>query len=254
MKARVSTVFQTLRDLLNKDQKGFVTPAIFNSLAGVAQLNIYNRLFDDLKDAHRNARANFNPGRDKSLFKRMREDLSHFVKKQTLVINTDTGAFDKPSDLSRIIAIYTGGQMTDSGEITRTQVELLYDEEKIQRILRSNLSSPSEAFPVSLISKDIEVFPSGINDIVISYYKIPQSVNPVNGSPSATSPSVNFIGGPSGSIVDPNSSFDFELPKHYESELVVEIGEMMGVNLRDQFVVNYAASEQASNNIQQSFS
>ena len=57
-----------------------------------------------------------------------------------------------------------------------------------------------------------------------------------------------------GTIVDPNNSFDFELPRHYESELVIEIGEMMGVNLRDQLVVTYAAGEQASNNIQQSFS
>jgi len=253
MKARVSTVFQTLKDLLNKDQKGFVTPAIFNSLAGVAQLNLYNRLFDDIKDAHRNARANFNPGRDKSLFKRMKEDLSHFVKRQSLVVNVD-GVFEKPADLSRIISIRTGEEVGTDGEVTSIQVELLYDEEKIDRILRSNLSSPSESFPISLISRDIEVFPSSISDIEISYYKIPQSVNPVNGSPSASSPSVNFIGGSQGYIVDPNSSFDFELPRHYESELVIEIGEMMGVNLRDQFVVNYTAAEQQSNNIQQSFS
>lgn len=251
MKARVSTVFQTLKDLLNKDQKGFVTPAIFNSLAGVAQLNLYNRLFDDIKDAHRNARANFNPGRDKSLFKRMKEDLSHFVKRQSLVVNVD-GVFEKPADLSRIISIRTGEEVGTDGEVTSIQVELLYDEEKIDRILRSNLSSPSESFPISLISRDIEVFPSSISDIEISYYKIPQSVTAVTQVPNVSSPAVNFM--LNGMIVDPNNSFDFELPRHYESELVIEIGEMMGVNLRDQFVVNYAATEQASNNTQQSFS
>ena len=251
MKARVSTVFQTLKDLLNKDQKGFVTPAIFNSLAGVAQLNLYNRLFDDIKDAHRNARANFNPGRDKSLFKRMKEDLSHFVKRQSLVVNVD-GVFEKPADLSRIISIRTGEEVGTDGEVTSIQVELLYDEEKIDRILRSNLSSPSESFPISLISRDIEVFPSSISDIEISYYKIPQSVTAVTQVPNVSSPAVNFM--LNGTIVDPNNSFDFELPRHYESELVIEIGEMMGVNLRDQFVVTYAGAEQASNNTQQSFS
>ena len=252
MKARVSTVFHTLRDLLNKDQKGFVTPAIFNSLAGVAQLNIYNRLFDDLKDAHRNARANFDPGRDKSLFKRMKEDLSHFVKRQSLVVNID-GVFDKPSDLSRIISIRTGEEISEDGEVTRVQVEMLYDEEKIDRILRSNLSSPSESFPISLISRDIEVFPSTISDIEISYYNVPQSVYAKDGSLTPNSPSVSFFGGASG-IVDPENSYNFELSRHYESELVVEIGQMMGVNLRDQIVMNYAAAEQAANNSQQSFS
>ena len=251
MKARVSTVFHTLRDLLNKDQKGFVTPAIFNSLAGVAQLNIYNRLFDDLKDAHRNARANFDPGRDKSLFKRMKEDLSHFVKRQSLVVNID-GVFDKPSDLSRIISIRTGEEISEDGEVTRVQVEMLYDEEKIDRILRSNLSSPSESFPISLISRDIEVFPSTISDIEISYYKVPQSVYAKDGSLTPNSPSVSFFGG--AGIVDPENSYNFELSRHYESELVVEIGQMMGVNLRDQIVMNYAAAEQAANNSQQSFS
>ena len=72
------------------------------------------------------------------------------------------------------------------------------------------------------------------------------------GNYSASSPSIALIEGTS--IVDPNNSFDFELPRHYESELVIEIGEMIGVNLRDQFVTNYAQGEQQNNNIQQSFS
>ena len=74
-----------------------------------------------------------------------------------------------------------------------------------------------------------------------------------DGSLSPNSPAVGFFGGSTG-VVDFEECYNFELPRHYESELVIEIGEMMGVNLRDQFVVNYAASEQASNNIQQSFS
>ena len=249
--ARVRVVYETLKDLVNKDQKGFVTPSIFNNLAGIAQLNIFNRLFDDVKDAHRNARAAFNPGRDKSLFKRLREDLAFFVKRETFLINTD-GVFDKPAALSRVISIRTGETTQDNGEITHTQVEIVYDEEKIERILRSNISSPSESFPVSLVSRDIEVFPSSVSEIDLKYYKFPQSVNMATGNYSASSPSIALIEGTS--IVDPNNSFDFELPRHYESELVIEIGEMIGVNLRDQFVTNYAQGEQQNNNIQQSFS
>lgn len=249
--ARVRVVYETLKDLINKDQKGFVTPSIFNNLAGIAQLNIFNRLFDDMKDAHRNARAAFNPGRDKSLFKRLREDLAFFVKRETLLINTD-GVFEKPADLSRVISIRTGETTQDNGEITHTQVEIVYDEEKIERILRSNISSPSESFPVSLVSRDIEVFPSSISEIDLKYYKFPQSVNMATGNYSASSPSIALIEGTS--IVDPSNSYDFELPRHYESELVIEIGEMIGVNLRDQLVTTYAQTEQQNNNIQQSFS
>ena len=55
---------------------------MFNNFAQVAQLRIFNRLFDGLKDAKRLNRAGFNPGRDKSRFKRIEEDLSYFARLQ----------------------------------------------------------------------------------------------------------------------------------------------------------------------------
>ena len=153
--ARVRVVYETLRDLVNKDQKGFVTPSVFNSLAGVAQLNIFNRLFDDIKDAHRNRRASFDPGRDKSLLKQMREDLAYFVKRETLepFDNPDgpVGTFRKPIDLARIISIQTGTRASASTEYdTPVVAEIVYDEEKMNRILRSNLSAPSTDFSISI--------------------------------------------------------------------------------------------------------
>ena len=55
--ASVNRVYSTLKGIVNKDQKGFVTPAIFNEFASVAQLNIYNRLFDQFNNALRFRRA-----------------------------------------------------------------------------------------------------------------------------------------------------------------------------------------------------
>ena len=40
------------------------------------------------------------------------------------------------------------------------------------------------------------------------------------------------------------NSYDFELPEHYLEELVIEIAQMAGVNLRDQFVSTIAQGEQ----------
>ena len=36
---------------------------------------------------------------------------------------------------------------------------------------------------------------------------------------------------------------DFELPEHYVSDLVYEIGKMIGVNLRDTDIINYTGTE-----------
>ena len=104
-----------------------------------------------------------------------------------------------------------------------------------------------------MISRDIEVFPSSVSDIELKYYKFPQAVNHL-GQPQATSPSMSVQEFGGVEIPDPQNSFDFELPRHYESQLVIEIGEMIGVNLRDQFVQAFGSNEQQSNNLQQSFS
>ncbi len=232
--ASISLVRDALLNLANKDQQGFVSDSEFNTFAQVAQLNIYNRLFDEIKDAKRLSRAGFNPTRDKSRIKRIEEDLSYFSKK--LVVPKSDALFNKPSDLSRIISISTKGNiMLDQS--SKKPIEVCYDEEKIERILLSNLSSPSEDFPVALVSDDIYIFPTSIKNIEVRYYKIPQG-RLSTGERSGSQPT--YFNGTA-------SDVDFELPEHYTSDLIYEIARMVGINLRDADVSNYASQEIAAN-------
>ena len=228
--ASIQTVYETLRDLANKDAQGFVTDAEFNRFAIIAQQNIFNSLFDELKDSLRLSRAGFNPGRDKSRTKRIQEDLAYFSKKSPPITKGADG-FAKPSDLSRIIGIYTAGSIL-LDQSTKTPVEVCYDEEKIERILLNNLSAPTEDFPIALVADDIQVFPTSIRKIEVRYYKIPEG-RTLAGARTTSMP--NYTSG-SGKI-------DFELPDHYVSDLVYEIGKMIGLNLRDQQVVAYTGQE-----------
>ena len=229
--ASVATVYETLRDLANKDQQGFVTETEFNRFASIAQLNIFNGLFDELKDAKRLTRAGFNPMRDKSRIKRIEEDLSIFSTKAT--VTKSNGVFDMTADsniepVARIISISTAGSIL-LNQSTKKPIEICYDEEKIERILISNLSAPTEEFPVALVSNDIHVFPTSINKIEVRYYKFPEGRN-ATGDRVANPPNVT-------------SPVDFELPEHYTSDLVYEIGKMVGLNLRDNDIVNYTGQE-----------
>ena len=229
--ASVQTVYNTLQDLANKDQQGFVTPTEFNRFAQIAQLNIFNGLFDELKDAKRLSRAGFNPTRDKSRTKRIEEDLSIFSTKATLA--KANGVFDMTADdnakaMARIISISTAGSIL-LDQSTKKPIEICYDEEKIERILLSNLSAPTEDFPVALVSDDIHVFPTSINKIEVRYYKYPAGRN-ADGTRSDSQPSIT-------------SPIDFELPEHYTSDLVYEIGKMVGLNLRDSDIVTYTGQE-----------
>jgi len=233
----VKNVYETLRDLVNKDNQGFITPDEFNRFAPVAQMNIYNRLFDNLKNAQRNLKAGFDRGRDKGLIKRVEEDLSVFSASYT---STKTNSiFPIPSNFSRVISISTAGDIL-LGQSTRKPIEICYDEEKIERMLISNLSAPSETYPVALISNGIEVFPESINKIKLRYYKVPEA------------PLYSVLNNTS-SVFDPTTSVDFQLPKHYSKEIILEIAEMAGMNLRDQNVIAYASGEAQQKQAEQSY-
>jgi hypothetical protein len=236
--ASIQAVFECVRDLTNKDQHGFISDNEFNNFAEIAQLNIFNGLFDELKDANRLNRSGFNPNRDKSRTKRIQEDLSFFSTKATLTktggVFSFTSDSSSPSHMARLISIATAGSIL-LDQSTKKPIEICYDEEKIERILISNISAPTEEFPVALIADDIHVFPTSINKIQVRYYRQPGSRD-ANGvrsiSPPVYSTSVNTA-----------NIRDFDLPEHYISDLVYEISRLAGVNLRDNDIINYTGQE-----------
>jgi len=239
--ASVNRVYSTLKGIVNKDQKGFVTPAIFNEFASVAQMNIYNRLFDQFNNALRFRRATLDAGRDLSKDKQVKEDLSVFAKKATLTKSGDV--FSKPSDLGRIISMRTAATFS-GGSYSGNQVSILYDQDDIDRVLSSDLSKPTSTNPVALVSSDIEIFPTDVSTMVMRYYKLPQGLNPTSGAKSVDQPKFGYSTAVAGvELYSASSSVDFELPEHYFVDLVVEVAQLIGINLRDADVVNYATKE-----------
>ena len=245
--ASVNRVYSTLKGIVNKDQKGFVTPAIFNEFASVAQMNIYNRLFDQANNALRFRRAGLDAGRDLSKDKQVKEDLSVFAKTASLTKSGDV--FSKPSYLGRIISMRTAATFS-GGSYSGNQVSILYDQDDIDRVLSSDLSKPTSTSPVALVSSDIEVFPTDISTMVMRYYKLPQGLNPTSGAKSVDQPKFGYSTAVAGvELYSASSSVDFELPEHYFVDLVVEVAQLIGINLRDADVVNYAAKEIAEEQV-----
>ena len=247
----VQSVYRTLQDLANKDQKGFITPAVFNRFAALAQINIYNELFQELVKSKQLQRQGLDPGRDKSVRKQSLEDLSPFVTQASISTDSTSNIFFKPLNLSKIISISVGAGRSsiewnsDDELYNSREAEIVYDVEKIDRILTSNLSTPTEQFPVALISEDIEVFPTTINNIIITYYRRPGSVN-FDGESSDAPPTYNELYMNGTSMFDPQSSLNFMLPSHYDTELVMEIAKLIGVRLRDANLTGFATQEEAS--------
>jgi hypothetical protein len=241
--ASVNQVYNTLKDLANKDQRGFVTPTVFNNFAGVAQAKIFNDLFSQLNVAKNMKLRGLDVQRHLSKMKQIEEDLSTFSK--TTTISQTNGTFTKPDDLAKIISLRTQGAYV-FGTSTSANIDVMYDEEKLEYILQSDLSKPSDTAPVALLSDVIEVFPTTVKKIKIRYYKQPEGLNASTGARTASLPKFGY---------DPNlpggkevylaaNSVDFELPDHYVPQLVMEIGKMIGINLRDEAVMAYGAQPQ----------
>lgn len=241
--ASVNEVYSILKDLTNKDARGMVTPSQFNSFAGIAQTRIFNGLFDDLKKYNRLGIVSTNDGgRDKARMKQIQEDLAYFSK--TATISATSGVFQKPSDLARIISMNTSGDwVLDSTSSER--IKVVYEEEKIDMLLKSTLSIPTEDNPVALVSSDIIVFPTSIRKVKLRYYKQPEGVSSLDGSKTSALPRFSYTVSSSGvEVFDVTNSIDFELPDHYVPELVLEIAKMIGVSIRENEVFTYAAQEQ----------
>ena len=249
----VIEVYNVVKDIANKDQKGFVTPKVFNSLAGVAQDAVFSEILSELSGAANIKLRNLDSSGGESIYRGVLDDLSEYKKE--LLIETKGGSnvygssclFLKPVDFYKLISI----QLNDDA---RTQAELVYSSEKISHILSSRLSAPTESYPVALVSRDIEVFPTDITQIVMNYYRQPQSVYITNtgdffaGDIDETSkPRIstlsNNIDDEGLFAIDPFNSRNFDLPKKYINELVGEICKLIGVRLRDQVLSGFGANE-----------
>jgi hypothetical protein len=238
--ASVNEVYSALKNLANKDERGFITPSVFNTFTSIAQNKIFNDLFNQTVVAKNYSRRNIDAAGDKSYLKRIQEDLAYFSKTSGN-ISVSTGVASKPDDLARIISIKTSGLSTD------VPVDVIYDEAKINYITASNLSAPSTSSPVALIADDINIFPtSGIANIKVTYYKYPEgrdATTPFARTSAAPKYTASNLGGAT-EVFTAATSVDFELPDHYVPQLVLEIGKMIGVNLRDKDVFAYTSGEE----------
>lgn len=246
--ASIKTVFDAVKDIINKDQQGFISVDTFNTFAKIAQLNVYNRLFSEIKEAKKMSRGSVMGSRDKSRIKQIEEDLAFFAKSETIV--RENNVFAKPTDYNRLISITTDGSIL-LDQSTKRIIDVCYDEDKFDRLMLSPLSKPKESSPLAMISDKIEVYPTNINRIKVRYYKTPQSRHSGTGARLESVPSYQVSGTDDNPYEAATNQKDFELPERYETDLIIEICKMAGVNLRDDQVTSFASTEGTNKNIEE---
>lgn len=159
----VDTVYQKVLAILNKENRGYMTPQEYNLLANQAQLEIFEQYFFDLNQYLRRGRVNHEYG---DVINNIEQKLNIF--RLTGAMTKSNGRYTLPSNLYKI-----GTITIDNNIIEETQENVL------PRLLKGRLTEVTATNPVYVKSGDfVSVYPTSIvNNISISYIKKPETVN-----------------------------------------------------------------------------
>jgi len=223
MAVSIDTVYQRVLAILNKEQRGYLTPQEFNLFANQAQMDIFEQYFYDIEQF---GMLHGNDTEYSDMLNILNEKISLFEK--TVALTYSNNYWILPSDLYRLGTIIYGGN-----EVERVNKnEYLY-------ITSSPIAAPTADFPI--YTKDINGIkaygPSEIDDSVQSlncnYIKKPTKVEW----------KYQMVYGEA--LYDATYSVNFELHSSEEVELVMKILSLAGVLVRDLSVYQLATQEDA---------
>ncbi len=226
MAINVNTVYTTVLSILNKEQRGYLTPVEFNKLATQVQLEIFENFFEDYNQYIRM------PKTDVEFASRMDHIHEEFqvFEEYTFSSAYASQEYTQPTNLHRFgAAFWTLG--TNSPEI-----QIVSEREYVQQKL-SPLLQPSNNFPIATYKKDkVKVYPfaaAGVpKDVEWSYIRKP--LDPIWGY---------TVGSLGQYLYDAATSVNFEISDSQQTECILKILQYAGVIIRDPQIIQAAQQE-----------
>jgi hypothetical protein len=240
----VDTVYKTVLLILNKEQRGYLTPDEFNKTATQVQLDIFNEYFEDLNQQLRV------PGNDSEYsdrIKNLEEKIAIFQSEAPCTylggefVVAIPGATPQPE-------LYKLGTVIYKGE---KEVQYVQPNELLELNL-SPLTKPSTYWPVYTYKNSIiKVYPATITgNNVISCTYIRKPFNPLwNFFVSAPNYQYVFNSTVYNPISNPLGSTNFELHPTEQTNIIIRILMYSGVIIKDQQIVQAAAQQVQAENI-----
>jgi len=228
MAISVNKVYKTVLLILNKEQRGYMTPDEFNKIATQVQLETFEDYFESL---NQQLRVPDNDSEYADRIKNLDEKIAVFKKYGTA--NYSSPHFTLPADLYRL------GTVVYKDEIEAQLIQrndLLY-------VNQSPLTKPTEKYPLYLYEDNkLYLKPTSINsNISVSYVKKPADVV------------WNFTIPQGQNYYQYNAatSTDFELDVSEQPEVIIKVLLYAGVVVKDYQIVQLAAQEVQSQEINQ---
>ena len=216
----IDTVYQRVLAILNKENRGYMTPQEFNLLANQAQLEVFEQYFYDLSQFNRLGEINSEYA---NIIDNIKEKISLFKKTSSLTISGS--AFPLPDDLYRLGTVYYNNT---------TPLDQL-DQNEFLYINASPLAKPSTTQPAFVRNgNNLSIYPSTItSNIDLSYIKVPTEVK------------WGYVTISDVAQYDSSTAVDFELHESDETTLVYKILSYAGLVIKQPEVSQVAEQKDA---------
>jgi len=252
MSVSIDTVYQRVLGILNKEQRGYVTPQEFNLFANQAQMDLFEQYFYDINQFGRI------PGNDteySDMLDNLNKKIAAFETKQALDRNISDTHFVLPDDIYRLGTIIykhvtykdlypsptqPANYPEDNPTIYRKTTNNYIEVERINQneflyINSSPLTKPKDSRPIyTADSTGLEVYGESeiTTNVSATYIKRPAKVEwkyqTVYGE----------------ALYDATYSVDFELDPSEEVELVFKILELAGMLIKDPSIYQFSNAEE----------
>jgi hypothetical protein len=162
MAISVDTVYQRVQAILNKENRGYMTPQEYNLLANQAQLEVFEQYFYDLNQFNR---AGEITNEYANIVNNIKEKINLFRTTSSLI--KANSVFTLPSNLYRLGTVYYNNTTELDG----------IDQNDFLHINASKLTKPDAKKPVYIRNgNELTVYPIDITSLSCTYIKNPVQV------------------------------------------------------------------------------
>ncbi len=233
MAISVDTVYQRVLAILNKEQRGYLTPVEFNLLANQAQMSIFEQYFNDISQF---SRVPGNSTEYSDPLENLYEKIAFFEKSQIASFNHTDQEFYLPTD------VYKMGELVFTPNGKNPVIVQIVRRKDYLMLTSSKLLKPTDENPIAYISindsdlyrprikvhgddvgsSDYQQIAAGTNDVLeINYIKAP-------------GPAVWGYGVVLGeALYNQSMSTDFQIHSTDETKLVMKVLELAGLVIQD---------------------
>jgi len=238
MAINVNTVYTTVLTVLNKEQRGYLTPDEFNKVAAQAQLEIFEDFFEQYNQYIRMPKTDVEFA---SRMDKMKDEFQIF-EVNGIASNTAGNVYTLPTNLHRFGAAFY------EKAIGAPEIEIVSKREYHQQTL-SPLLQPSINHPIAIYQENkLTVYPAVSNpvnaDIGFNYIRKP--LDPIWAYGVGNLGQYVWDGTPGFSltpVIPSTGSVNFEISEMQQTELILKILQYAGVIIRDQAVIQAASSQ-----------